>query len=153
MKKYNTFLLEKKKEKDTSGIMFIHGGKVLLVFQTDNRWSYPKGHIEKGEGKKAAAIRETEEEVGVKLPRNIIKNSKKSLAFMNKERKKYWYYSYHLSDEEFEEYFDSEYIISKNKLQAKEIIQAKFVSFADAKKLIDKRFKKAIKIEINKLSL
>jgi len=145
MKKYENFLLlEKRKERNTSGILFIYDRKVLLVHQTDNRWSYPKGGIDKGETKREAAIRETEEEVGVILPSDIIMKSKKNVAFTNKDGKKYFYFSYVLSSEEFEKYFGSSDVIPKNKLQAKEIIEAKFVPFEKAKKILDKRFKNII---------
>lgn len=149
MKKYENFLLEKRKERNTSGILFIYDSKVLLVYQTDNRWSYPKGGIDKGETKREAAIRETEEEVGVILPSDIIMKSKKNVAFTNKEGKKYFYFSYELNAEEFEKYFDSSDIIPKSKLQAKEIIEAKFVPFEKAKKILDKRFKNIIDKLIN----
>lgn len=44
------------------------GGKVLLVkvtnLQGDVVWTFPKGHLEKGETPLAAALREVEEETG-----------------------------------------------------------------------------------------
>lgn len=46
-----------------------HGGiKVLLIRREKHRdWSFPKGKLDKGESFPAAAVRETEEEVGLKL--------------------------------------------------------------------------------------
>lgn len=44
------------------------GGKILLVqvtnLQGEVRWTFPKGHLEKGERPLAAALREVEEETG-----------------------------------------------------------------------------------------
>ena len=41
--------------------------KVLLAQHSGHKgWDFPKGHIEKGEGAKEAAVREVEEETGVK---------------------------------------------------------------------------------------
>ena len=38
----------------------------LLLIELRNRWDLPKGHIEEGESERVAALREVEEETGVK---------------------------------------------------------------------------------------
>ncbi len=60
--------------------------KVLLIKDGYGRWTWPKGHIEKGETSKAAALREICEEVGLKNISTIEKIS--SIK-----------YFYHLKDE------------------------------------------------------
>ena len=40
----------------------------FLVIKRNGKWDIPKGKIDKGEGKKAAAIREIEEECGIERP-------------------------------------------------------------------------------------
>ena len=64
------------KTKTSAGLAIIYDNKVLLAHTTSRGWygSYgiPKGGIEKGESKLDAAIRETEEEVGIKIPKKLI---------------------------------------------------------------------------------
>ncbi len=47
------------------GVVVSRIGRILVVNQRGNSWSLPKGHIEPGEEKLAAAIREIEEESGI----------------------------------------------------------------------------------------
>lgn len=42
------------------------GMKYLLLYKRGNYWNFPKGHFEKGESELQAALRETEEETGLK---------------------------------------------------------------------------------------
>lgn len=48
------------------GVVLNKKGLVLVVNQNGNSWSLPKGHIDEGEGKLQAAIREIYEESGIK---------------------------------------------------------------------------------------
>ncbi len=55
--------------KETSaGGLVVRAGKVLLVkvenLEGEVRWTFPKGHLEQGEGSRQAALREVEEETG-----------------------------------------------------------------------------------------
>lgn len=56
-------------EKSCGGIIFYNGKqntKILLVKNTNGKyWSFPKGHIEKGETEKQTAAREIKEETGL----------------------------------------------------------------------------------------
>jgi diadenosine hexaphosphate hydrolase (ATP-forming) len=47
------------------GIVFNEAGDVLLIRHRTGSWVFPKGHIERGESKADAAVREVEEEAGV----------------------------------------------------------------------------------------
>ena len=62
-------IMEKKiqtvKTESSGGVVINKIRRVLVVNQRGTSWSLPKGHIEKGEEKLAAAIREIEEESGV----------------------------------------------------------------------------------------
>jgi len=50
-----------------------HEGRVLLIRHTygDRRWNFPGGAVKRGEKPEAAARREAEEEVGIRLPRLV----------------------------------------------------------------------------------
>jgi diadenosine hexaphosphate hydrolase (ATP-forming) len=55
--------------KETSaGGLVVRAGKVLMIkvenLEGDIRWTFPKGHLEAGEGPRQAALREVEEETG-----------------------------------------------------------------------------------------
>jgi diadenosine hexaphosphate hydrolase (ATP-forming) len=47
------------------GVVINHAGRVLLLQHRNGTWVFPKGHIEAGESKVDAAVREVEEEAGV----------------------------------------------------------------------------------------
>lgn len=47
------------------GVVINHVGMVLLIRHKNGTWVFPKGHIEPGESKAEAAVREVEEEAGV----------------------------------------------------------------------------------------
>lgn len=61
-----------KREFSAGGIVFNKGGQVLLVKagslrdESKKHWKFPKGHIDEGESSKDAALREIEEETGIK---------------------------------------------------------------------------------------
>jgi 8-oxo-dGTP pyrophosphatase MutT (NUDIX family) len=52
-------------EKAAGGLVYNPKGEILFIYR-NGKWDLPKGGIEKNEGKKEAAIREVEEETGVK---------------------------------------------------------------------------------------
>ena len=54
--------------KDTAGICILHKGRNVLLLKDDcGEWGIPKGHVKEDEGMLNAALRETEEETGIKL--------------------------------------------------------------------------------------
>ena len=54
-----------KKTETAGGVVLNKEGLVLVVNQNNNSWSLPKGHIDEGEDKLQAAIREIYEESGI----------------------------------------------------------------------------------------
>ncbi|ADV68190.1 NUDIX hydrolase [Deinococcus maricopensis] len=48
------------------GVVFNAHGDVLLVQYANGGWTFPKGHLERGETPEQAAVREVEEETGVR---------------------------------------------------------------------------------------
>jgi 8-oxo-dGTP pyrophosphatase MutT (NUDIX family) len=65
--------------KYSAGILFIHENEMLLVHSTNSAWwgtwMPPKGHVEEGESTIDAAIRETEEEIGIRVASALLLNS------------------------------------------------------------------------------
>ena len=63
-------------KESSAGGLVVRAGKVLLVkvenLEGEVRWTFPKGHLEAGEGARQAALREVEEETGwacrIKVP-------------------------------------------------------------------------------------
>jgi len=55
----------------SAGLVLIHNNKILLVHPTGSKWygtySIPKGHLEENEDALTAAVRETQEEIGVQF--------------------------------------------------------------------------------------
>lgn len=49
----------------SAGGLVVNSKKELLFIFRGNKWDLPKGHIEKGETKEIAAVREVEEECGI----------------------------------------------------------------------------------------
>ena len=66
------------KKEESAGLAIVFDGEILLAHATGRKWTsgygIPKGHLEKGETPIDAAIRETEEEIGVKVPKELINN-------------------------------------------------------------------------------
>jgi 8-oxo-dGTP pyrophosphatase MutT (NUDIX family) len=58
--------METKKTESAGGVVLNKIGRVLLTNQRGRSWSLPKGHLDPGETKLQAAIREIDEETGIK---------------------------------------------------------------------------------------
>lgn len=52
-------------EQSAGGIV-MRGAEVLMIRDRYGRWTFPKGHIEAGETAREAAVREVQEETGVR---------------------------------------------------------------------------------------
>lgn len=125
-------------EYQSVGIVFIYKDMVLLTHSTnfpEDTWSYPKGHVDNNENLKEAAIREIYEELSIKLPDDFLHRHKIKISLIKEKEKglkHYKYFKHHLSENEFNIYFDSKYEVDKSKLQLEEIDQAKFFKFDEA---------------------
>jgi len=67
------------------GLVYNSKGEILFIFRNE-KWDLPKGGIEKNEGKKQAAIREVEEETGVKNLK-IVEKLNKTYHIFERNRK------------------------------------------------------------------
>ena len=124
---------------DTSfGIVILYKNKILLGHPTNDKWygtyTIPKGHADDGEKPKTTAIRETFEEVGIKIPKKWLTDPYK-LEYITKKKNLY-YYIVRISDLS-EIGLESE-VVPKSQLQLKEINWAGFVDKKEAEKRIQK---------------
>jgi len=65
MQKSSRRKLPIRKEYSAGGVVFKEKKEVLLIKNPSNVWTFPKGHIEKGETKEQAALREVKEETNI----------------------------------------------------------------------------------------
>ena len=74
-----------KNEKACGAVIKNEEGKILLIFQQNGFWGFPKGHVEEGETEPETAVREVFEETGLWVESTIraSKNrTKKSLKWI-----------------------------------------------------------------------
>lgn len=64
--KLEQFLRKKLPFVEAAGGLVYNNKKEILFIYRNDRWDLPKGHIDKGESYESAAIREVEEETGIK---------------------------------------------------------------------------------------
>ena len=81
--------------KASGGLVMTSTDDILFIYRRGH-WDLPKGKIDEGEGKKQAALREVEEETGVKslVIKNKITTTKHTYRLKNGGRaikKTYWY--------------------------------------------------------------
>ena len=73
----------------SAGLLILHENKMLLLHPTNAPWygtySIPKGKLEKNETLIQAAIRETEEEVGLKIKEKQIDKRHKVIQYKNEK--------------------------------------------------------------------
>jgi len=93
-KMWTLFKASFKIEKAAGGLVYNDKDELLFIHRF-GKWDLPKGHIEKGEGKKQAAIREVQEECGIsaleitnKLPTTYHMFERKGLMIL---KITYWY--------------------------------------------------------------
>lgn len=129
--------------KQSAGLAIIYNGLILLGHTTGRGWygSYgiPKGGIEDDEDNMSAAIRETFEEVGVKVPRNLIDPTEHTFVVTSRKYKfnKTVYY-YVVKIDSLSQIGLREIKIPKSQLQVEEIDWAGFLSYPEASKRIMK---------------
>lgn len=120
----------------TSGIVFIYNNKILLLHPSNEKWdktfSYPKGHIDKNESIRNAAIRETYEEVGIKIPSYYL-NDNNLYRMVNQDKefngviKIDYYFVVKLREYDFLKLFNGNIILDRKKLQKEEADWAGFL--------------------------
>lgn len=131
------------KTKTSAGLAIIYDNKVLLAHTTSRGWygSYgiPKGGIEDGESKLDAAIRETEEEVGIKVPKKLIDTTEHTFTLTTRKYKytKIVYY-YIVKIDDLSQIGLKDLRIPKKQLQVEEVDWAGFIDYKEAMKRVMK---------------
>lgn len=129
--------------KKSAGLAIVYNGMILLGHTTGRGWygsySIPKGGIEKDETHIDAAIRETFEEIGVKVPKKLINPTEHTFVVTsrNKDHNKIVYY-FIVEIEDLNQIGLTDIKISKSKLQVDEIDWAGFLTYNEAIKRIMK---------------
>jgi 8-oxo-dGTP pyrophosphatase MutT (NUDIX family) len=59
------------KTEKACGAVIEKDGKILVIYQNNGFWGFPKGHVEDGETEKETAEREILEETGLKVEVNV----------------------------------------------------------------------------------
>ena len=135
---YSLFLEKIKRSTQVSGILFVYKGKVLLcsAAKDPKGWSIPKGRVDPGESVLDAAIRETKEEVGIKVsPKNLTYGGSFEYISSGDEFKEFHYFICKVKKLKNIGLKD-EYI---KKLRSKEITAARFFSMENAVQIIKRR--------------
>jgi len=139
------------KVEQSAGFAIIYGSKVLLGHATGKGWwrsySIPKGHLEKGETILKAALRETKEEIGISIPKNLIPSKYQTCAYIKAKKNRFpkgadigthWkdVHYYIIQIESLDEIGLETEVVPKSQLQLKEIDWAGFVPIQEALKRI-----------------
>jgi len=129
------------KTKESAGLLIIYDNKILLGHPTNSKWynsySIPKGGIDEGETPLDAAIRETKEEVGITVPKNLIDKKQMSIVYKTSSYKKTLYY-FIVKINDLKQLGLSDLKIPKSDLQLKEIDWAGFIGYKEAMKRVSK---------------
>ena len=121
--KYNALAIKVGAVEKSCGVAVIKDGKVLLVHQTSGNWSLTKGHVEQNETEIETATREVKEETNIDV--KIIEGFRKVITYSPKENV--------MKDVVF---FIGEPLNDDIIPQEGEIIEAKYVSYEEARELL-----------------
>ena len=131
---------EAKSVEQSAGFAIIYNGKILLGHMTGKRWwgSYtiPKGHLESGESVLQAAIRETYEEIGIRVPKNLIPSNYLTCPYIKDGNHYKDVHYYIVPIDSLDQIGLSTEIVPRAQLQTEEVDWAGFVPFKEAQKRI-----------------
>lgn len=120
---------------ELAGIVFLYQGNILLCYpknkSLEQQWSIPKGRVDKGEKRIEAAIRETYEEIGIKVKKSQLGDENKIVFAAKKNEVKvlsYWIYRV----ENLADIGLKDLIIPSALLKKGEMKEAKFFPFEEA---------------------
>ena len=130
----------------SAGIAIYYNNKILLIHPSKTKltgtWSVPKGKVEDGESLLETAIRETKEEVGINIHKDIISDKPRLFNYTSRNghvfKKSYIFTANIISLDEIG--LDSEMILMSN-LQTSEVDMALFFDKYHAKDYIFWRYR------------
>jgi len=124
----------------SAGFAIVFGSKVLLGHMSNRKWiggyTIPKGHLDKGETIKQAAIRELYEEVGIKIPNSLIPSNYNTCIYSKKGKHYKDVHYYTVVIDSLDQIGLKDEVIKKSKLQIEEVDWAGFVPIQEALKRI-----------------
>ena len=129
----------------SAGILVVQQNRILLAHPTNAPWygtyTIPKGKIEVNENPLQAAIRETYEEVGIRINYDDIKNKNKPyvIEYKNELGVVYKTLYYFVAEPKMD------IVVNKNKLEKREVDWAGFLDKDEALSRIFWRFEEMIK--------
>lgn len=142
LKDYNQFINEKYLvTKYSAGLAIIFDGQILLGQSRGRKegtgYGISKGGIEEGESHLDAAIRETYEEFGIKVPKSLINTTEHTLTLTSRKYKynKVVYY-FIVEIDDLSKIGLKDLVIPKRQLQLEEIDNARFMDKIAASKVI-----------------
>lgn len=127
--------------RESAGLAIVYQGMVLLAHSTGNSWQtgygLPKGGIDPGESPIDAAIRETREELGIKVPNSMVQQPARTYILTSRKYKYtktvQWFI---VQVESLKEIGLNDLVVPKTQLQLSEINWAGFMSLQEAKKRV-----------------
>jgi 8-oxo-dGTP pyrophosphatase MutT (NUDIX family) len=143
---YKTFddesqsIQEAKSVAQSAGLAIVYNNKVLIGHMTGKGWwgtySIPKGHLDGNESVLQAALRETWEEVGIRVPKELIPSNYLTCPYIKKGKHYKDVHYYIVQIDSLSQIGLKDEIIPKSQLQTEEIDWAGFVPFKEAFKRI-----------------
>tara|TARA_S200002703_G_scaffold119198_1_gene104944 strand:+ start:2242 stop:3120 length:879 start_codon:yes stop_codon:yes gene_type:complete len=142
---YKTFddeskVQESKSVEQSAGFAIVYNGKVLLAHSAGKprytAYGIPKGHLDGDETVLQAALRETQEEVGITIPTKLIPSSYRTCPYMHK-KKGHWkdVHYFTIVIESLGEIGLKDEVVPKSQLQAAEVDWAGFIPLKKARKV------------------
>lgn len=132
---------EAKSVEQSAGFAIVYNGKILLAHSTGKPrytgYGIPKGHLDDGETILQAALRETQEEVGITIPKHLIPSSYRTCPYMHK-KKGHWkdVHYFTIVIESLGEIGLKDEVVPKGQLQSAEVDWAGFIPLKKARKVI-----------------